>query len=114
MRWRRRRAAHRVTISRTGAHSGAARDLRWSQPGSNRRPSGCHPDALPTELWPQETPQFSRELEIVSPFHTTPLVVPGSAPARGIATDDDIACRGSPLASDASQPVAEVEDQVAP
>ena len=29
-------------------------DLRqqWSQPGSNRRPSGCQPDALPAELWP--------------------------------------------------------------
>src|SRR5690348_5846480 len=25
----------------------------WSQPGSNRRPSGCKPDALPAELWPQ-------------------------------------------------------------
>src|SRR4051794_18480154 len=24
----------------------------WSQPGSNRRPSGCQPDALPAELWP--------------------------------------------------------------
>src|SRR5450759_1077972 len=24
----------------------------WSQPGSNRRPSGCKPDALPAELWP--------------------------------------------------------------
>ena len=29
----------------------AARDW-WSQPGSNRRPSGCKPDALPAELWP--------------------------------------------------------------
>src|SRR6476620_6704270 len=26
---------------------------RWSQPGSNRRPFGCKPNALPTELWPQ-------------------------------------------------------------
>jgi hypothetical protein len=25
----------------------------WSQPGSNRRPFGCKPNALPTELWPQ-------------------------------------------------------------
>ncbi len=25
----------------------------WSQPGSNRRPSGCKPDALPAELWPR-------------------------------------------------------------
>ena len=28
----------------------------WSQPGSNRRPSGCHPDALPAELWPLARP----------------------------------------------------------
>ena len=27
----------------------------WSQPGSNRRPSGCKPDALPAELWPRPT-----------------------------------------------------------
>src|SRR5262245_16714037 len=26
----------------------------WSQPGSNRRPSGCKPDALPAELWPPD------------------------------------------------------------
>src|SRR6266516_6401946 len=26
----------------------------WSQPGSNRRPSRCKRDALPTELWPRE------------------------------------------------------------
>jgi hypothetical protein len=25
----------------------------WSQPGSNRRPPGCKPDALPAELWPR-------------------------------------------------------------
>src|SRR3954470_21677360 len=25
----------------------------WSQPDSNRRPSGCKPDALPAELWPR-------------------------------------------------------------
>ncbi len=25
----------------------------WSQSGSNRRPPGCKPGALPTELWPQ-------------------------------------------------------------
>src|SRR2546421_545703 len=24
----------------------------WSQPGSNRRPPGCKPGALPAELWP--------------------------------------------------------------
>jgi hypothetical protein len=28
----------------------------WSQPGSNRRPSGCKPDALPAELWPRPDP----------------------------------------------------------
>src|SRR3990167_893061 len=26
--------------------------LRWSQSGSNRRPSACKADALPAELWP--------------------------------------------------------------
>jgi hypothetical protein len=26
--------------------------LRWSQPGSNRRPPACKAGALPTELWP--------------------------------------------------------------
>src|SRR5262249_24095067 len=25
----------------------------WSQPGSNRRPPGCKPGALPAELWPR-------------------------------------------------------------
>jgi hypothetical protein len=28
--------------------------LEWSQWDSNPRPFGCHPNALPTELWPQE------------------------------------------------------------
>ncbi len=27
-------------------------NLRWSQPGSNRRPRACKARALPTELWP--------------------------------------------------------------
>ena len=31
----------------------AALESWWSQPGSNRRPSGCKPDALPAELWPR-------------------------------------------------------------
>jgi hypothetical protein len=31
----------------------AGRESWWSQPGSNRRPSGCKPDALPAELWPR-------------------------------------------------------------
>src|ERR1700755_507138 len=26
---------------------------RWSQAGSNRRPPGCDPGALPAELWPR-------------------------------------------------------------
>jgi DNA invertase Pin-like site-specific DNA recombinase len=34
---------------------------RWSQPGSNRRPSGCQPDALPTELWPQQARSLATE-----------------------------------------------------
>ena len=29
--------------------------FQWSQPGSNRRPSGCQPDALPAELWPRSS-----------------------------------------------------------
>src|SRR5213593_285730 len=33
--------------------------LRWSQPGSNRRPLRCHRSALPTELWPQKSRQSS-------------------------------------------------------
>src|SRR5439155_18941403 len=33
---------------------------RWSQPGSNRRPSGCQPDALPAELWPQGSQVYPR------------------------------------------------------
>ena len=30
----------------------AAPEFWWSQTGSNRRPTGCKPVALPTELWP--------------------------------------------------------------
>ena len=41
----------------TGSHHRALRRGQagewWSQPGSNRRPSGCKPDALPAELWPR-------------------------------------------------------------
>src|SRR5579871_1647765 len=37
----------------------------WSQPGSNRRPSGCKPDALPAELWPP-----AKWAEIVEPSRT--------------------------------------------
>src|SRR5690349_14901951 len=32
---------------------------RWTQPGSNRRPSRCQRDALPAELWALGTPQSS-------------------------------------------------------
>jgi hypothetical protein len=35
----------------------------WSQPDSNRRPSGCKPDALPTELWPPRHFRRSSRLE---------------------------------------------------
>src|SRR5436309_9845669 len=37
---------------------------RWSQPDSNRRPSGCNPDALPTELWPLALQSYEPGLEI--------------------------------------------------
>jgi hypothetical protein len=33
----------------------------WSQPGSNRRPSGCKPDALPAELWPPSIGENRRD-----------------------------------------------------
>ena len=36
------------------------RDMRWSQPGSNRRPRRCKRGALPTELWPQARPILAR------------------------------------------------------
>ncbi len=34
------------------AAGGVCKQSWWSQSGSNRRPSGCKPDALPAELWP--------------------------------------------------------------
>lgn len=48
-----RRALHVVRLV-GAADLRLARDPSgwWSQPGSNRRPSGCKPDALPAELWP--------------------------------------------------------------
>ena len=36
----------------------------WSQTGSNRRPPGCKPGALPAELWPHQTP-------LLTPDHLT-------------------------------------------
>jgi hypothetical protein len=47
---------HRAMSARAGG-AGFAMSRRgarswWSQSGSNRRPSGCKPDALPAELWP--------------------------------------------------------------
>src|SRR5205085_9609877 len=51
------RTGRRVESGREPAwHTGVRRRplssfSEWTQPGSNRRPSGCHPDALPTELW---------------------------------------------------------------
>ena len=44
----------------------AAREILWSQAGSNRRPPACKAGALPTELWPHhvggaaEASSFSR------------------------------------------------------
>src|SRR5437879_8518468 len=43
--WARAERASRVCLQ-------AARRSWWSQLGSNRRPSGYKPDALPAELWP--------------------------------------------------------------
>jgi hypothetical protein len=51
------------------------RASRWSQPGSNRRPRACHARALPTELWPQERPQSSLEVELICPIDMEPLIV---------------------------------------
>ena len=49
------RNCHRNRRSKCPRTPGLAqRSFQWSQPGSNRRPLGCHPSALPTELWPLE------------------------------------------------------------
>ena len=53
---KRQRVAH-------GQPRRSGRSGKWSQPGSNRRPSGCQPDALPAELWPLG-------LRIVAPART--------------------------------------------
>ena len=62
-------SAVRTTPSKACARKEAAYKgfLRWTQPGSNRRPSACHADALPTELWAQERVQCSPELVIARP-----------------------------------------------
>ena len=39
--------------SGAGAVNSDANQIWWSWPGSNRRPSDCEPDALPTELQPR-------------------------------------------------------------
>ena len=47
------RALHAVRlVGAAGLESARDPSGWWSQPGSNRRPSGCKPDALPAELWP--------------------------------------------------------------
>ena len=51
------------------------RGKTWSQPGSNRRPRDCQSRALPTELWPQESPNSTVEVELLSPVHADVLVV---------------------------------------
>ena len=33
-------------------YEGSSKNNGWSQAGSNRRPPGCDPGALPAELWP--------------------------------------------------------------
>ena len=55
-----------LASSRAIVAVGGRRESWWSQPGSNRRPSGCKPDALPAELWPlvcwRKSPRrFSRD-----------------------------------------------------
>ncbi len=42
----------RIDTARNAERPAIAGLSGWSQPGSNRRPSGCQPDALPAELWP--------------------------------------------------------------
>src|SRR5512146_1854131 len=66
---------------------GLYRSERWTQPGSNRRPSACHADALPAELWARSGFQFSLDLVSASPSDACRLVVarrvePKEDPAR--------------------------------
>lgn len=49
---RRRTTSRRISDTRATTSTCARGSRRWSQPDSNRRPSGCKPDALPAELWP--------------------------------------------------------------
>jgi hypothetical protein len=46
------------TLDKTNLHKFDYRPKWWSQPGSNRRPSRCERDALPTELWPQNESNY--------------------------------------------------------
>ena len=64
-RGRERLASSRVVAQakRTMRKAGGQRERWWSQPGSNRRPSGCKPDALPAELWPLPDPPTTHPLE---------------------------------------------------
>jgi arsenate reductase len=56
----------------------------WSQPDSNRRPSGCKPDALPTELWPPRTSLGRRRATLAArPWPTSSL-----SPQRGALADE--------------------------
>ena len=45
---------HRPNATRASAKLAVMLGGWWSQSGSNRRPSGCKPDALPAELWPHD------------------------------------------------------------
>ena len=63
----------------------------WSQPGSNRRPPGCKPGALPAELWPlvhgPKSPAGKRRGSC--PLRTTSLVglggvAPPTSPLSGV------------------------------
>lgn len=45
--------------------------VKWSRPGSNRRPPGCKPGALPIELRPRSRPKVPGR---VTPGHSRPAL----------------------------------------
>src|SRR4051794_4509063 len=66
----------RLTRGAGAAGAGAA---GWSLPGSNRRPPGCKPSALPTELRPRArngSPAAASDRDVVErPAHAGLLIV---------------------------------------
>lgn len=61
-------------------------ETRWSRPGSNRRPSDCQSDALPTELRPQE--RGGPEVLAAVPFDQPQTRGPPRRRASGRASGD--------------------------